>query len=96
MADKLFAAIAQYQEDVFEYRPSEMAASFLAIIDALDYWTGHVFQDEERAQLNKVLQIMLAAYESNDYLLVADLAEYELKTLAELALSRRSTHVAAN
>lgn len=94
MQAELFAAIAQYQEDVFEYRPADMALSFLRIIDALEYWVDHIFGDEDQPYLNQVLQIMLTAYQDKDYLLAADLAEYELKPLAIKAQDGRGNHVA--
>lgn len=94
MEAELFAAIAQYQENVFEYRTAEIATSFLRIVNALDYWISQVFRDEDRPYLNKVLQIMLTAYEDKDYLLAADLAEYELKPLAIKAQDGRGNNVA--
>jgi hypothetical protein len=92
MQQKLFAAIDQYQEDVFEYRPAEMAASFMAMVDALEYWVANIFRPEANTRLNRLLEVMLTAYQNKDYLLVADLAEYELKPLALSAVNGRIGH----
>jgi hypothetical protein len=82
MDGKLFAAIDRLQEEVFAYRPAEINAAFLELVDALEYWVVHIFRAEERSALNRLLELLLAAFDNKDYLLVADLAEYELRPMA--------------
>ncbi|MDT8903902.1 hypothetical protein [Anaeroselena agilis] len=93
MDDKLFAAIDQLQEEVFAYRPAGINAAFLALVDALEYWVNNVFRAEERPALNRLLELMLTAFDNKDYLLAADLAEYELRPMAAAARKRSADNV---
>lgn len=79
--NQLAESIESFQQSVFEYRLDDIAKDFVKLIDALSFLVDNIAH-EYRNYLNQILEAMLSAYERKDFLLVADLAEYELKTLA--------------
>ncbi|MDU4959247.1 MAG: hypothetical protein E6X17_01085 [Sporomusaceae bacterium] len=78
--DALHTLIAESQLAIFSYRLDLFTERFLELIDLLTAGMQSLTV-EEQENLNSVLQVLLTAYEGKDYLLVADLLEFELKPL---------------
>ena len=76
----LYTLVAEIQDDIFAYRLDSFAGSFLKLVDLLVVEMQGL-TPQEQVMLNPVLNAILAAYERKDYLLIADLLEFELRPL---------------
>lgn len=78
--DTLLTSIEEIQNAIFAYEIERFTNQFVKLTDLLIAgMQGLSAQDQ--AVLNPVLNAILASYEHKDYLLLADLLEYELKPL---------------
>ena len=86
MTEKYLKAIDEVQHIILQ---CEMGKLDAAIVDMLDVLTKHplVLENEEKVHL--CLQQLLTAYQSKDFLLVADTLEDDLKSL--IAVKGRET-----
>lgn len=71
--------INKAEEQLFSYRIDEASSTFLAIVDQLQELLSQ--RPEAEGQMLPVLEELLEAMQNKDYLLVADLLEYRLKSL---------------
>ncbi len=77
---KFSILIDDMQNDIFTYCLGDFSSKMLSLIEVLT--AGAKIQTGfNRKGLNEVLNKMLASYEKKDYLLLADLLEFELKPL---------------
>nr|WP_092074314.1 hypothetical protein [Dendrosporobacter quercicolus]NSL49218.1 hypothetical protein [Dendrosporobacter quercicolus DSM 1736]SDM88166.1 hypothetical protein SAMN04488502_10894 [Dendrosporobacter quercicolus] len=78
--DILLTNIEELQNAIFAYEQEQFTNQFVKLTDLLIAgMQGLSIQDQ--AILNPVLNAVLTSYEQRDYLLLADLLEYELKPL---------------
>lgn len=78
--EKIILQIDKLQGDLFAYRIDQVASLMINLVESLTAWVMGLTADEQAA-LNQVLSALLTSYEKKDYLLVADLLEFELKPL---------------
>ena len=78
--DTLLTSIEEIQNAIFAYEIERFTNQFVELTDLLIAgMQGLSAQDQ--TVLNPVLNAILTSYEQKDYLLLADLLEYELKPL---------------
>lgn len=76
----LLELIDNMQKDVFSYHLVGLAGKMLKLSEGLALESGNLTVPE-RTKLNTILHTLLESYSKKDYLLVADVLEYELKPL---------------
>lgn len=76
--DKLIKYIEDTQQSIFKYNISKVSKNIENICNELDRLLLS-FEDKDKKQLNNVLYYINISLSNEDYLLCADLLEYELK-----------------
>lgn len=77
--ERVLVAINKLQDTVFDYQIINISDDFINLVNVLEYITPYISVNTMETYNNWVLLPMLRAFENQDYLLLADLAEYELK-----------------
>lgn len=78
--DKILALIEDLQNDIFAYRLDKFSQKMLQFVENLTTWVTSLSATEKN-RLNTILTALLDSYGKKDYLLLADLLEFELKPL---------------
>ncbi|WP_018702252.1 hypothetical protein [Anaeromusa acidaminophila] len=84
MATGFLEAIDELQNAIFKFEASILETKVIAMLDLL---SKHSLVLENEVSVQRVLQELLKAYQTKDYLLLADVLEFKLKPL--LAEKRR-------
>ncbi|GEM_PF-5392715 len=77
--EQMLIAINKLQDTVFDYQTINISEDFIKLVNELEHITPYVSENIMEVYNNRILLPMLQAFENQDYLLLADLAEYELK-----------------
>ena len=77
---RFISSIDQLQDYIFNYQLSTIRDSFIQFINELER-VSHDIPNDRKVEYNQCLLYILQAFENKDYLLLADLVEYELKPL---------------
>lgn len=80
MDRNVLTLIDTLQQDIFTYRLADFSSNMLRLIEMLTVWAKAGFPSRQTA-LNVILKKALDSYEKKDYLLLADVLEFELKPL---------------
>ncbi|WP_346353481.1 hypothetical protein [Azotosporobacter soli] len=75
--NNILETITAFQEALFSGELTELGEHFAKIADALGSWSA-CLTEERQMQLVALLESVLKAFANQDYLLVADLLEYQL------------------
>ena len=78
--NELRTLIEDIQHAVFDYQIKHLSELIIQLVEKLMLQANQL-TGEKQASLNQVLNAILASYEKKDYLLLADLLEYELKPI---------------
>ncbi len=78
--EELLTMIDDIQGSVFDYQLKRLSELIIQLVEKLMVLASSLPTDKQVA-MNKVLTAILNSYENKDYLLMADLLEYELKPL---------------
>lgn len=77
--EQMLVVINKLQDTVFDDQIMNIKQDFINLVNELERITPYVSKNTMEAYNNQILLPMLRAFENQDYLLLADLAEYELK-----------------
>lgn len=77
--EQVLVSINKLQDAVFDYQTINISEDFIKLVNELELITPYVSENIIGEYNNRILLPMLRAFENQDYLLLADLAEYELK-----------------
>lgn len=84
MEQRMIALIDTLQQDIFAYHIEDFSNNMMRLIEMLTIWV----KGDSPSEMNVILKKTLDSYEKKDYLLLADVLEFELKPL--LAARERS------
>lgn len=76
----ILSMIGDIQDNIFSYRVDTLPYKMLPLVEALMSGNGALVVND-LPRLQGVLKALLDSYEKKDYLLIADLLEFELKPL---------------
>lgn len=77
--EQVLVAINKLQDTVFDYQIINISEDFINLVNELEHITPYISENNMEIYNNRILLPMLRAFENQDYLLLADLAEHELK-----------------
>ncbi|MGS0763309.1 hypothetical protein [Syntrophomonas curvata] len=78
--------IRQLQKDIFDYNIAVVPAKLSELLTTIIETPAFDLNDVSRVQrFNQIMQASLQALQKQDYLLVADIMEYELEQLLDLS-----------
>jgi len=75
--EKLINKINKFQQNVFKYNINDAVGNLQQIVSELEGIIGIVSSDEVK-KIHEILEYINSAFHNKDYLLMADLFEYEL------------------
>lgn len=78
--NELNTTVNEIQKAIFSYQIAEVSGKIFMFIERMSTWTI-LLALEEQIIVNQILGAVLKSYENKDYLLLADLLEFELKPL---------------
>ncbi|SHH83309.1 hypothetical protein [Clostridium grantii] len=84
--NKVIEYIEDAQQSIFKYNISEITENIGNICNELEDLIKE-FEDKDREQLNEILYYINMSLTNKDYLLCADVLEYELKYFLENRVS---------
>lgn len=78
--EQLLLLIDEIQDDIFAYRIEKVSSTMIRLAEGLTGWIKTLSSNEQTV-VNPVLKAIIDSYAKKDFLLVADLLEFELKPL---------------
>ena len=78
--EQLVLLIDEIQDDIFAYHIEKVSTAMIRLAETLTTWIKTLSAKEQTA-VNPVLKAIIDSYANKDFLLVADLLEFELKPL---------------
>ncbi|MDF2500962.1 MAG: hypothetical protein K0Q77_1676 [Anaerosporomusa subterranea] len=78
--NEILTLIDDIQSNIFAYKIELLSKQVIQLSEEMATWVSFLSENDQNT-LNIVLNAILASYEKKDYLMLADLMEFELKRL---------------
>ncbi|MFW6386524.1 MAG: hypothetical protein ACOCZM_00995 [Bacillota bacterium] len=81
---KVITIVTKIQNKLFKYQLNDMKDLFSEFVEKMNYYLNYIEEEEKIYSFREALNLAEIAFENRDYLLLADILEYEILRLVKL------------